>query len=151
MMVTLIELLDINVGNILITQDGLLCTDTFSKVHSEQINDIHEHIILALLDYSSNSISICKLLVYKVMPGCNRNVDNYFQYSLLWHNIWKANGEPSEGLIADLRCKTWSEYHKVCKMLISQEGEIKSDEMAEAFSNNHIESFWRGARQLHLK
>ncbi len=65
----------------------------------------------------------------------------YFQSSLLWHDIWKANGQPSEGIITDLRCKPMSEYHKVCKMVMRREGEIKSDKMAEAFLNKHTNSF----------
>ncbi len=54
----------------------------------------------------------------KVMLGWNEYVDQYFQSFLLWHDIWNANGQPSEGIIADLRRKTRSEYHKVCKMVM---------------------------------
>ncbi len=79
---------------------------------------MHEHIILALLDASNKSIPTFKPLVSKVMPGWNEYVDQYFQSSLLLHDILKANGELSEGIMADLRCKTRSEYHKVCKMVI---------------------------------
>ncbi len=63
------ELLDINISKISLPQDALLCTDTFCKVHSEQIDDMHEHIILALLDASNNSIPTFKPLVSKVMSG----------------------------------------------------------------------------------
>ncbi len=85
------------------------------------------------------------------MPGWNEYVDQYFQSSLLWHDIWKANGQPSEGIIADLRRKTRSEYHKVCKMVMRREGEIKSDKMAEAFINKHTDAFWREARKIQPK
>ncbi len=85
---------------------------------------MHKHIILALLDASNNSIPIFKPLVSKVMPGWNEYVDQYFQSSLLWHNIWKANGQPREGIIAVLRRKTRSEYHKVCKMVMRRERKL---------------------------
>ncbi len=42
----------------------------------------------------------------KVTPRYNEYVDQYFQSSLLCHDIWKANRQPSEGTIADLRHKT---------------------------------------------
>ncbi len=94
---------------------------------------MHEHIILALLDASNNSIQVFKPLVSKVIPCWNEYVDQYFQSFLLWHAIWKANGEPSEGIIADVRHKTRSKYHKVCKIVMRQEGEIRSDNIVEAF------------------
>ncbi len=55
----------------------MLCcvTDTFCNVHREQINDMHEYIILATLNASSNSIPVFKPLVSKVMPGWNKYVD----------------------------------------------------------------------------
>ncbi len=117
-------MLDINLSKIPLPQDALQCTNTFFKVHGEQINNMHDHIILALLDASNNSIPTFKPLVSKIMPGWNEYVDQYFQSPLLWHDIWKANGQPSEGITADLRCKTRSEYHKVCKMVMRWEGKV---------------------------
>ncbi len=58
----------------------------------------------------------------------------------------KLIGQPSEGIIVDLRLKTRSEYYKLCKMVMRQEEEIKSDKMA--FLNIHTDSFWREARQI---
>ncbi len=130
-------MLDINLSKIPLPQDALLCTNTFGKIHSEQINDMHEHIILALLNASNNSIPSLKPLVSKVMPGWNEYVEHYLQSSLLWHDVWKANGQPSESIIADLRCKTRLEYPKVCKMVMRWVEEIKTDKMAEAFLNKH--------------
>ncbi len=46
--------------------------------------------------------------------------------------MWKANDQPTEGLIADLRHKTRREYHKVCKLVILREGEVRSDKMAQS-------------------
>ncbi len=63
-------MLDLNLSKIPMLQDVMLCT-----VHSEQINDMHEHIILALLDASNNSIPTFKPLVGKVMPGWNEYVN----------------------------------------------------------------------------
>ncbi len=57
-----IELLDINLSIIPLPQDALLWTNTFCKVHIEQINGMHEHISLALLDDSNNSIPTFKPL-----------------------------------------------------------------------------------------
>ncbi len=69
----------------------------------------------------------------------------------MWHDIWKANDQPSEGITVDLRCKIRSEYHKVYKMVMRREREIKSDKIAEAFLNKHTDSFGREARKIHPK
>ncbi len=50
------RLLDINVSNIPLPQDALTYSNKFCKVYIEQINDMHEHIILALLDANNNSV-----------------------------------------------------------------------------------------------
>ncbi len=52
-------------------------------------------------------------------------------------DIWKANGQHSASIIADLRCKTRLEYPKVCKMVMRWVEEIKTDKMAESFLNKH--------------
>lgn len=55
------ELLKINLTKSPFQQYALLSTEeTFYKVHSEQINVIHEHIILTHLDASDNSIPLLK-------------------------------------------------------------------------------------------
>ena len=104
-----------------------------------------------MLDACDKSISLPKPPASKVIPGWTDYVQRYFQSSLLWHDIWKANGQPKEGTIADLRRKTRSEYHKVCKMVMRCEGQIKSDKMAEALRDESVGSFWKKVKELRPK
>ena len=115
--------------------EALICEDKHCQSHIDHLSKFHDDIIFALLEAGDKALPIARPVVSKVMPGWNNYVHKYFQSSLLWHNIWKANGQPSEGVIADLRRKTRSQYHKVCKMVMRHEGTIKSEKMAEALLN----------------
>ncbi len=39
----------------------------------------------------------------KTVRGWNEYVDNYFQISFFWHNMWIQNGKPRNGVISDIR------------------------------------------------
>jgi hypothetical protein len=123
--------------------EALVCDDKSCVVHGPEIDQLHDNIINALLQAGTRAIPVVKPPVSKIVTGWNEYVDQYFRSSLLWHDIWKANGQPSQGIIADLHKKTRSEYHKICKMVMRREGEIKSDKMAEALSAGNGLSFWK--------
>ncbi len=65
--------------------------------------------------------------------------------------MWKANDQPREGLITDLRRKTRREYYKVCKLVILREGEVRSDKMAQSIFHNCTGTFWREAKKINPK
>lgn len=141
----------VNLSNVPIPHGALLCNDKNCTVHKNDINVFHENIISALLDAGDKAIPVSRPSVSKVLPGWNDHVDDYFRASLFWHDLWNANGRPKDGLIADLRRKTRSEYHKTCKMVMRREGEIRSDKMAQALSQKSVSSFYREARKMRSK
>ena len=49
------------------------------------------------------------------VPGWSENVHDYKKKALLWHSIWKSNGSPMHGFIADIRRKTRKDYHRAIK------------------------------------
>ncbi len=57
------------------------------------------------------------------------------------------NGQPKKGIIADLRRKTRTQYHRVCKMFRRHEGEVRGDYMAEALMQSKSKSFWDEAKK----
>ena len=132
---------------IYLPHEALVCDDKCCVVHGPEIDQLHDNIIYALLQAGTWAIPVIKPPISKIVTGWNDYVDQYFKSSLLWHNIWKANGQPSLGIIADLHKKTRSEYHKICKMVMKREGEIKSNKMAEALSAGNGLSFWKEVKR----
>ncbi len=109
---------------------------------------MHDNIISSLFGAYNSDIPKSRLPVSKVVAGWNEYVEEYFQASHFWHDMWKANDQPREGLIADLRRKTRREYHKVCKLFIQREGEGRSDKMAQSILNNCTGTFWKEAKKI---
>ncbi len=138
------EIVDTNLDKISLPHAALLCNDKFCEVHKIQINEMHDNIISSLLDACNSTIPKSRPAVSKVVAGWNEYIEKkYFQASLFWHDMWKANDQPREGLIADLPCKTRKEYHKVCKLVMKKEGEVRSDILARSILNNCTGTFWR--------
>ncbi len=70
---------------------------------------------------------------------------------LFWHSLWLENGQPKEGIIADLRFKTRTQYHRVCKVVMRHEGEVRGDFMTEALMQSKPRLFWDEAKKCRLR
>ncbi len=124
-----------------------VCTDKYCQVHLDDINKFHDDIINVLLTASLESIPRAKPACSNVVHGWNVYVEEYFRSSLFWHSSWLENGHPKEGIIADWRRKTITQYHRVCKMVMRHESEIRGDYMAEALMQSKSKSFWAEAKK----
>ncbi len=95
-------MVDTNLDKISLPHSALLCNDKLCEVHKTQINEMYDNIISSLLDACDSAIPKSRLPVSKVVAGWNESVEEYFQACLSWHDMWKANDPPREGLIANL-------------------------------------------------
>ena len=53
----------------------------------------------------------------KSVPGWNDIVEEHRERALFWHQLWKDNNSPREGLIADIRQKTHVKYHYAIRLV----------------------------------
>ncbi len=86
-------MVDTNLDKISLPHAALLCNDKFCEVHKTQINEMHDNIISSLLDARNSTIPRSRPLVSKVIAGWSEYVEEYFQDSLFWHDMWINQGK----------------------------------------------------------
>ena len=127
-----------NLKVVKIPEEAALYNNKMCNRHKEEIQNYHDAIIMALISSCDKPISVnkCTNKASKIIPGWKEYVDGYFQSSLFWHSLWLANGKPRHGIIAVLRCRTRAQYHRVHRMVLKREAEIRCDKMADAINVN---------------
>ena len=83
-----------------------------------------------------------------LIAGWNDYIQDKRQVSLFWHFLWKENGSPHHGYIANISRKTRAEYHYAIRSLLKQQTKIKSEKMAESISHNMTRDFWREVKRM---
>ena len=85
------------------------------------------------------------------MFGWNDHADHHFRNSLFWHKVWVENGRPANGIYANLRHITRSEYHKERKFAMKNEDILQSQKMAESLINDTTADFWHNVKKYRPK
>ncbi len=109
---------------------------------------------MTLIQAYSETIPVSKISCsnVKAAPGWNEYIERYTWTSLFRHSLWIDNGKPRHGIVDDLRCKTRAQYHRVSKMVLSEDAEIRYDQMVEAIINNlYGKSIYQQADVFHHK
>ena len=70
---------------------------------------------------------------------------------MLWHNIWKDNGRPRSGIVADIRARTRASYHNIIKSVKRNENNIRACNMAKSFFDIDKRNFWTEIKKLRGK
>ena len=81
-------------------------------------------------------------------PGWNEYCKDKRKVALNWHNIWKDNGRPRHGYIANMRRKSRTEYHRIVKICRKKEDTIRSERMAQCLLDNNSRQFWNEVRVM---
>ena len=84
----------------------------------------------------------------KVFPGLNNTLNNLKEESLFWHRIWKSNGCPEAGAIADLKKKARFCYHyAICDARRNQQHH-RAQKIAESILQSNNCQFWAKVKKL---
>ena len=97
-----------------------------------------------LTDMCIESANLClpKVNSRKVIPGWNDSINELKQSSLLWGKIWKDNGRPTDGVVADVYRKSRRDYHNAIKSMQSQDALVRRKRMAECLATNDSRDLW---------
>ena len=79
-------------------------------------------------------------------PGWTIYTKPFHKQALLWRHIWKVNGSPRTGHIADIRNRARSQYHNVVHYVKSHADAILANKMAESMLQQNSNSFWRNVK-----
>lgn len=141
--------LDLLLNSISIPNGVLNCNDLTCVKHSREINVLYHKIVNALTDAANTCIPRSKPPRKQTgMPGWDEHVEPLRQQSLFWHDIWKENGCPKDGVVADLMRHTRAKYHAKIKWLRRNILNTKKVKMAEAVALGTDKDFWAQAKRI---
>ncbi len=121
-----------------IPHEAVVCHDKMFSIHKQDICAYHDAIIMIMIQACSETIPISKSGCNngKAVSGWNEYIEGYFRTSLIWHSLGIDNGKLRLGIVAELKCKTRAQYHRVCKMVLRKDAKIRCDKMIEANISN---------------
>ena len=97
---------------------------------------------------ASNTIGVNEGIKQKGIRGWNKKVREARDKAILWHNIWKENDRPKNGIIFEIRKNTRSDYHKAIKELSRENNMINKNKIAHALSNGQTNKFWTEIKKV---
>jgi hypothetical protein len=68
-----------------------------------------------------------------------------------WNRLWKMQGRPRQGHLAEMRKLSRSRYHYRVKAVKQQQSAIRSERMAQALQNGDHKSLWKCIRSQRSK
>ncbi len=87
----------------------------------------------------------------KRTPGWNDYAASYKDQAMFWHILWKENGSPHAGIVADIRRRTRAKYHKILRQLQNNQKQIRSLKMAQTILQSDRRDFWSEVKKLRGK
>lgn len=146
------RVLDLTLSSIAVPWEAIQCTDYYCTMHNTSLENFHNDIVNACLLSSERTIpATSKMSKGGPKPGgllgWNEHVEDLRQRAILWHIIWKDNGSPRHGLLADIRRRTRSRYHHAVRFVKRQKERLSADRLAESMGSNGND-FWSEIRRL---
>lgn len=123
-------LLDNFLRQIDIPVDALACRDLQCNGHIEEMESFHDSIVNACLMASREAIPTHNTGQPKGRAGWNNEVNEHKQRAIFWHNLWKENGKPRNGVVADIRRRTRALYHLEVKKVKKNQDRISANNLA---------------------
>ena len=78
----------------------------------------------------------------KGIPGWNTYVKPYKDASILWNDMWKQAGKPTNGPLAEKRRCARTKYHWAIKQVKRQKDSILLNNTANQLLNKSYREFW---------
>ena len=122
--------------------EDYLCTHT---KHHDDVQYFHDRIISACTQAATD---IPKTSQSSNIPGWNMHVEESKKTSLFWHDLWRINGSPRQGTIADIMRRTRAKYHYAIRYVKRMSETLKKQAMARAISENNSRELWQEVKKI---
>jgi hypothetical protein len=146
------ETLNYKLNLIDIPFDAINCQDYSCTNHFEQIEKFHDEIISACISASEETIPVNRVNgVQGRAPGragWNDEVKEWKRRAIFWHDLWKENGRPHHGVVADIRRHTRAQYHLAVKRNKKNQDKVAANKLAESIGNNNNTDFWKDIKKM---
>ena len=67
---------------------------------------------------------------------------------MFWHNLWKANGSPRNGIVYNIKVKTRAKYHYTLRNVKAKKEAIISEKVAQSLLENQSSKFWSQVKKV---
>lgn len=127
----------------------LMCNNLHCRNHSRSINELYVRIIQACIEAGQRHLPKTKGSArVNCIPGWNEAVADDKQRAIFWHNLWKSNGSPREGVVADVRRRTRAQYHLAVRQAKLNSERYKATKIADSLLKNDKADFWSEVRKM---
>ena len=141
--------LDYHLSKISIPTNVFTCHNVHCKEHFNEIEKLHNDIIKACLNASESAIpKTGRAKTKTIIPGWSEFVKGKREDAYFWYNLWRDNGSPRHGELANVMKHTKRIYHYAIRYCKRHEDQIKSTRMAEALSSNSTRRFWNEVKKV---
>ena len=128
--------------------EGVLCCNTLCcKSHDKDIEEFCNNIIYICLNAAETYIPPKKRR-HKCIPGWSSEVGSAKEKVIMWHKIWKDNGSPHGGTLAEIRRSTRAHYHYVLRKVKRNEQGIRNSKLASAMLTNSDKQVWKAVKSI---
>ena len=76
------------------------------------------------------------------------HVEESKKTSLFWHDLWRINGSPRQGTIADIMRRMRAKYHYVIRYVKHMSERLKKQALARAISENNSRELWQEVKKI---
>lgn len=145
------RVLDQFLGDIKVPWGAIHCDDYFCHQHCICLQEYHDAIIQCCLTASKSTIPHSGDFNAKVVPGWGDVVEHHRKCAMFWHSLWKDNGSPRHGTLADIRRNTRAKYHYAIRKCQNNKDLFSANKMAEAILENKDRDFWSEVNKIKQK
>ena len=132
--------LNILLADIKLPYEAIHCTDYFCTHHNESIQVFYDNIITACINAAADTSPVIgNSSLRRSIAEWEEHVSSSKDKALFWHKLWKQNGCPHQGIVADI-C---SQYHYAVRQAKINSDILKSNSIAQHFAENDPSKFWQ--------
>ena len=128
----------------------LNCSDYSCTIHSRCIDKFYNCIIDVCIKSGAKCIPQSGGSPHKntTVPHWNQYVEPHRERAMFWHTLWKENGSPRTGIIADIRRQTRAKYHYIIRSVRRNEINLRNEKLAEYVLSNDNINLWKEIKRV---
>ena len=142
--------LDYYLGCIVYDTAALSCLNVMCNNHNVQIEKLYADIIDSCCKASDHFPVTCATSNNKAkcIPGWNMYVSEFRKEALSWHHIWKAQGRPHTGEVANMHRVSRAKYHRAVRYVKRNSDKLRMERMADAIVSNNSRDLWGEVKRI---
>ena len=141
------EMLNSTLDDMTIPWDAIHCNDMNCSTHTAVLESFCNNIVEAFIKSGDRCIPL-KHRKGKSVPGWENSVKEKGQSCIFWHNIWKDNGSPTNGVLYDIRKHTRAQYHYALRYVHNNKMTFRANRLADYMINNQESNFWQEIQKM---